>query len=246
MHTFGDMLAWPTKDQSWVSKILLMGLICLLLFVPLVNIVVVFNLYGWTYTALDNIRSGRREIPPAGFGYIGRGVNPGVVALIYEGVLGVLITIVYVVGFGLTAISASTSGDSANGTGLLGVLGFLVILAGYAVLLILALGYGVLLPVILVRTYHGGIGAGLNLPAAIKDFRAAPMPSFMAALGAYVGSLLGSIGEIACFVGVAFTIPYAYLVMAASMLYLEERRQAGPPQALAGHPGYYPPQPTQY
>ncbi len=244
MYDFGDMLAWPMRDQSWVSKILLMGLICLLLFVPLLNIVIVLNLYGWVYTAFDNLRSGRQEIPSAGFGYIGRGVNPGVVLLLYGLVLAVLLGIVYLVGFGLTAIGANQSGDSGTGSGALGVLGFLVILAGYLGALVLGLGLALLTPVILLRTYDGGIGAGLNLPAAIKEFRAAPLDSFMAALGRFVGQLLGEVGIIACIVGVAFTIPYAYLVDAGAMVYLEQRRQARIPQPPPSNPGYYPSQPT--
>ncbi|MGI8562827.1 MAG: hypothetical protein ACR2MZ_04605 [Candidatus Dormibacter sp.] len=243
MYDFGDMLAWPMRDQSWVSKILLMGLICLLLFVPLLNTVIVVNLYGWVYTAFDNLRGGRQEIPPAGFGYIGRGVNPGVVLLLYGLVVAVLLGIVYLVGIGLTAIGANVSGDSGT-TGTLGVLGFLVILAGYLGALVLALGLALLTPVILLRTYYGGIGAGLNLPAVINEFRAAPLDSFMAALGRFVGQLLGQVGVIACIVGVAFTIPYAYLVDAGAMVYLEQRRQARIPQPPPSNPGYYPSQPT--
>ena len=56
---------------------LLMGLISL---IPIVGQIVML---GWMLAALDNLRAGHQVLPPAGFSYIGRGVNLFVVYVVY-------------------------------------------------------------------------------------------------------------------------------------------------------------------
>ena len=63
----GDAFSWASRDPGWVGKLLLMGLI------GLIPIVGGLQLAGWMLAALDNLRAGRQEVPPAGFRYAGRG-----------------------------------------------------------------------------------------------------------------------------------------------------------------------------
>jgi len=85
VNGLSDSIAWPSRDPQWVSKILLTGLILL---IPIVGQLVVF---GWMLAALDNLRAGRPELPPAGFSYIGRGLPLFVVYLVY----GLAIVVVF-------------------------------------------------------------------------------------------------------------------------------------------------------
>jgi uncharacterized protein DUF4013 len=70
-------LFWFTTTPQWMERVALTGLIAL---IPIVGAI---NLYGWTLTAADTIRRGWRELPPAGFQYLERGVAPFVVSLVY-------------------------------------------------------------------------------------------------------------------------------------------------------------------
>ena len=70
-------LFWFTTTPDWFTRVLITGLIGL---IPIVGAI---NLYGWTLTAVDMVRRQWRELPPAGFQYLERGVAPFVVGLIY-------------------------------------------------------------------------------------------------------------------------------------------------------------------
>src|SRR5436190_13318484 len=85
VNGLSDSIAWPSRDPQWVSKVLLTGLILL---IPIVGQMVVL---GWMLAAVDNLRAGRQELPPAGFSHIGRGVPLFVVYLVY----GLAIAVVF-------------------------------------------------------------------------------------------------------------------------------------------------------
>lgn len=70
-------LFWFTTTPEWFERVLLTGLIAL---IPIVGQI---NLYGWTLEATDMVRRRWRELPPAGFQYLERGVAPFVVFLVY-------------------------------------------------------------------------------------------------------------------------------------------------------------------
>jgi hypothetical protein len=77
-------LFWFTTTPAWFERIAITGLITL---IPIVGSI---NLYGWTLVATDMIRRGWRELPPAGFQYLERGVAPFLVSLVY-GLVAVLV-----------------------------------------------------------------------------------------------------------------------------------------------------------
>lgn len=93
----GDLdLFWFTTTPEWFTRVLVTGLINL---IPIVGAI---NLYGWTLAATDMVRQKWRELPPAGFQYLERGVAPFVVGLVYGLVgfivLGALVASAVVVG----------------------------------------------------------------------------------------------------------------------------------------------------
>lgn len=210
MNELSDSIAWPSRDPEWVSKVLLTGLI---LIIPVVGQIV---LLGWMLTALDNLRAGNPVVPPAGFSYIGRGLNLFVVTLVYGLVLVAVFSALFGVGLALTL-----SGSSA-----LSLLGVGLILLGYAFLLLAGLCLALFLPAIVVATERGGIGGGLNVAAVIRLIGADIEESLRAGLFTLVATLIGSIGAIACLIGQYFTTPYGYAVLAGVVHHFERNAVA--------------------
>src|SRR5215469_8837263 len=104
------------------------------------------NLFGWMLAALDNLRAGRPQLPPATFAYIGRGANLFVVYFVYGLVLGVAFGIFFGVGI---VIVAGTDGE-ANAVGIP------LILMAYALLLLGGLAWYLVTPAVIVATERGG------------------------------------------------------------------------------------------
>jgi hypothetical protein len=139
-------LFWFTSTPDWFSRVVLTGLIGL---IPIAGAI---NLFGWTLTAADMVRSGWKELPPAGFEYLERGVAPFVVAFVY-GV--VLFTSFLVAGF--AAVLLAVSGRTQA----------VVLAVALAVLLILLavawwLASLYLLAALLIASDRLGIGKALN------------------------------------------------------------------------------------
>lgn len=210
MNALSGSLAWPTRDPEWVSKILLMGLILL---IPIIGQIVI---WGWTLTALDNLRAGRAELPRASFEYIGRGVNIFVVLLVYGLALSVVIVVLY--GIGLAILLSDEQGNP------LGVLFFF--LAAVAILLgILVLN--LLVPPIVVATERGGIGGGLNVGAIAGTVGSDPSEAMYAGLFALLANLIGGVGAVVCCAGQIFTAPYGYAMLAWVVQSYEQSLSAG-------------------
>jgi Protein of unknown function (DUF4013) len=215
VNELSDSVAWPSRDPEWVTKVLLIGLI------NLIPIVGQLNLLGWMLAALDNLRAGRPELPPAGFQYIGRGLNLFVVFLIYGLVLGVTFGILFGVGLGITA------GNDGQGN----AIGVPLILLAYALLLLGVLVWYLFTPAVIVATERGGIAGGLNLPRLIAMVGADVNGALQHGLFALVAYLIGGLGAIACFIGQIFTAPYGYAVLAGVVHHYEQT--AGPSAAPA-------------
>ena len=206
MNELSDSVAWPSRDPEWVTKVLLIGLI------NLIPIVGQLNLLGWMLAALDNLRAGRSDLPPAGFQYIGRGLNLFVVFLVYGLVLGATFGILFGVGLGITA------GNDGQGN----AIGVPVILLAYALLLLGVLVWYLFTPAVIVATERGGIAGGLNLPRLIAMVGADVNGALQHGLFALVAYLIGGLGAIACFIGQIFTAPYGYAVLAGVVHHYEQ------------------------
>jgi hypothetical protein len=91
-------LFWFTSTPEWVNRVLITGLIGL---IPIAGGI---NMLGWALTATDMVRSGWKELPPAGFQHLERGVAPFVVGLVYGVALAIVlgVAIVFTVLFAMT------------------------------------------------------------------------------------------------------------------------------------------------
>lgn len=91
-------LFWFTDTPDWFQRVIVTGLIGL---IPIVGTI---NAIGWALNATDMVRSGWKELPPAGFKHLERGVAPFVVSLVYGLVLAfvVLVLAVFAVLLGMS------------------------------------------------------------------------------------------------------------------------------------------------
>lgn len=234
MRDWGETIAWPTRDRGWVGKVIVMSLITLLGLIPIVGAIFsTLILMGWMLTALDNLRADRLELPPAGFSYLGRGVNVGVVFLLYALVLVVILGVFFGLGIGMAAATSGGSGGSGAGS----AAGSIFILLGYAVVLIGSLALAFAFPIIVLQTERGGIGAGLNVAEIVRIAQSNPSATLTAGLLTILAYILGSLGSVLCFVGVFLTAAYGY-AMLAGVVRVYELQIGGAPT-----PGLYPPPP---
>lgn len=220
MNELGDTIAWPTRDPGWMSKVVITGLISL---IPIIGWLV---LVGWMLACLDNLRAGRQELPPAGFGYMGRGVNLFVVLLLY----GILLAVVLIACFIVGAILAAT-GSSADSSGPLAPIGALFFFLGYALAILGGLALYFLLPVIVLETERGGVGGGMNVPAVVAIARRNGSATLMAGLMTLLAYIIGSLGSFLCGIGYFLTVAYGY-AMAAGVIRVYEQQVGLSPAAL--------------
>src|SRR4029077_5312009 len=202
--SFGDVITIPTRDPRWFGKCGIEGLI------GLIPIYGTFEVAGWALSYLDNLRAGQAVLPEARFGYAGRGSRLAFVALIYGLVAVVLF---YLVFFGVTFLLVGTAPHQPRCTtadcpttpspfpafffaGLLAFQGLFLLV--YAAL------HFIVLP-IAHRTERQGVGAGLNLVAAIKLAAADPKTAAAGAALVFIAWFISSLGTYACLVGVVFS-----------------------------------------
>jgi hypothetical protein len=196
---------------------------------------------------LDAYRQGRTDLVPAGF-HLDRGVNLWVVWTLWT--LPSLIIGIFIV---LTVVPAMIAGfaslqPDANGVYRLSP-GFYAATAGLNGLGSLSTLYGLVvtafLPAIALATERGGIGGGLNpkLVWALASRQWAH--TLVAAVCIWVGLFLGGLGILACCVGIVFTVPYGYAVLAAVLRYYEYTFEV-PAPVSTGPPPPPPPASTPY
>jgi hypothetical protein len=224
MNSYADAFQWPTRDPAWIQKCLVMGLIGLLAFIPVAGTIIVsIVFYGWTFAVIDNLRAGRYELPPPGFQYLGRGWRPFVVLLIYSIVLAIIVAALVVVGSLLLA-SGSTGPR---------IVGAVLLYLGVAVGVVGGLGLVILHPPILLRTYEGGIGPGLNVSALVADVRPQLGHTVVIGLLAVVANLISQIGSVLCGVGIVLTLAYGYAILGALVRLYELGPSVGPTAATS-------------
>lgn len=218
--SFGDVISIPTRTPNWFSTCGLEGLI------GLIPIYGSFEVLGWAVTFADNLRAGYPDLPPARFGYAGRGARPAVVALI----LSVLAFAIFYGAFiGLFVGMASTlphcpTTGCPPGQASPPPIWFFPSVFGleflYFIFALMALG--LVLPIIR-RADRLGIGAGLNLVGAIRmvgrDWRTAGASLVLVFLAYFISGL----GAYACFVGVVFSYGYAAAMLGAALRWHELR-----------------------
>src|SRR5947209_247869 len=215
MNSPGDGFAWPFQDPAWASKILVQGLIAL---IPIVGWIAVV---GWLVMTIDNYRTGRRELPPAGF-HLERGIVLFVVYLIYA--------VVFAIPGGILD-GAATNGNNAGVAALGNLLSF-------ALSLLLAF----LAPAIILHTYRSGFAGGFDLQGVWQMATANLTNTIIAGVLIWVAGLITGVGVIACCIGLIFTIPYGMAIIAGVVTWYEHAT-SGPSSTQAMAPPPPPPAP---
>jgi hypothetical protein len=83
-----------------------------------------------------------------------------------------------------------------------------------SVITLLSLALTFLTPAIVLATDRGGVGAGINVVAVIRRSRASLNHTLIAGLMLIAASFVGSLGTIACGIGVLVTTAFALAMQA--------------------------------
>lgn len=203
MDRVTEAFTWPVRDPAWVSKLLI---IALTLLIPIVGSI---NGLGWMLASLDRLRKGEELLAPANLSYIGRGFRLFAVELIYSLVIVVVALLIFVPAF---ALSVRQGQGSANG-GLIAA-AVLLNLIGFSVITLLSLALTFMIPAIVLATDRAGVGAGIDVRAVVRRSRANLNHTLIAGLMLIAASFVGSIGSIACGVGILVTMAYSLAMQA--------------------------------
>jgi hypothetical protein len=198
-----EAFAWPARDPEWLTKLLIIGLTLLIPFVGAINAI------GWMLATLDRLRAGEERLAPATLGYIGRGFGLFVVNVVYGLVIALVTAVIYVPAL---LVASNQSHGSAN-AGLVSLAILLSFLA-FSVATLGSLVLTFLSPSIVLATDGGGIGAGLNASAVVRQARFNLANTLIAGLMLIAAEFVGSLGLFACGIGVFFTTAYALAMQA--------------------------------
>jgi hypothetical protein len=198
-----EAFAWPVRDPEWVTKVLVVGL---LLLIPIAGAI---NGMGWMLAALDRLRGGQDRLPPANLRYLGRGFRLFVVVLVYGLAVAAVAALVYLPALLILAHEGQGNASPAavSGAVLLSLLSFSIATLGS-----LALNFA--MPSIVLATDRGGIAGGLRVLGVVRTTRASISASLIAGLMLIAASFIGSVGIVACGVGVLFSTAYSLAMQA--------------------------------
>jgi Protein of unknown function (DUF4013) len=198
-----DAFVWPVRDPAWLTKLLI---ISLTLLIPVVGAI---NAIGWMLASLDLLRAGDERLAPAHLGYLGRGIRLFAVNLVYSLAIGLVVAVIYVA----AVLMASRESQGAASAGLISAAIALSLLAfSFATLGSLVLNF--LTPSIVLATDRGGIAGGLSVGSVLRHARANLADTLIAGLMLIAAGFIGSLGLIACGIGVLFTTAYALAMQA--------------------------------
>ena len=203
MDRITEAFTWPFRDPEWLAKLLI---IALTLLIPLVGAI---NGLGWMLASIDRLRAGEARLAPANLTYIGRGLRLFAVELIYTLAIAFIALVIFVPAL---ALSVRQGQGSANG-GLI-VAAVLLNLIGFSVITVLSLALTFLIPAIVLATDRTGVAAGIDVRAVVLRSRSNLNHTLIAGLMLIAASFVGSIGAVACGVGVVVTSAYSLAMQA--------------------------------
>ena len=203
MDRISDAFVWPVRDPHWAVKTLV---IAVLLLIPLVGVI---NGIGWMLAALDRLRAGDETLPPGGLQHLGRGLRLFAVLLVYGLALAVIGALFYVP----AVIILAREGAGPVSAGQVG-LGLLLSVVSYAFATLGLLVLNFATPAIVLETERGGILGGLNVTRVVRRARASAASTLIAGLMLIAAGFVGSLGALACGIGVLLTTAYSLAMQA--------------------------------
>jgi hypothetical protein len=193
-----DAFAWPARDPEWPAKLLVIGLTLL---IPIVGAI---NGLGWMLASLDLLRAGEERLAPANLSHLGRGLRLFAVNLVYGLAIALATAVIYVPAVVLAAQQGRGSANPAAVT-----LAVLLSLLAFSVATLGSLGLNFAMPSIVLATDRGGIAGGLRVAEVLKNARMSVANTLIAGLMLIAAGFVGSLGLVACGVGVLFSTAYA-------------------------------------
>jgi hypothetical protein len=224
----GKAFGFVTKDESWLTKVLVGGLVMLIPFIGQ------FVVNGYGLRVAKNVAQGQERVLPEWneFGdFLTRGFLAWVIQLVYF----LPFALFYGIFIAAVTIPAAVAAESGSDGGAAGVLALCLA----PILLIVGLASGV--------ASMAGIARYIATDQFSEAFKFGEVfANLRAALGAYLrlllvailASLVASLGLIACGVGILFTSFYAYLVIGHA--FGQILPQLFPQRDIAGPSGYPP------
>jgi hypothetical protein len=203
MERVTDAFVWPVRDPQWAGKVVIIALILL---VPIAGQI---NGLGWMLAGLDRLRAGEERLPPANFGYLARGIRLFVVQLVY----GLALLLIVAAFYAPAVLVFIREGRGSANLGLISF-GLLLNLMSFSVGSLGSLAMNFLMPSIVLATDRGGIAGGLRVSDVVRRARASITNTLIAGLMLIAASFIGSLGSLACVVGIIFTLAYSLAVQA--------------------------------
>ena len=203
MDRITDAFAWPLRDPEWLPKLVV---IALTLLIPIAGAI---NGLGWMLASLDGLRAGEERLAPANLRYIGRGLPLFVVNLVYFLGVALVAALIYV-----PAVTVATSQSQGSANPALVSLAILLSLLAFSVATLGSLALNFAMPSIVLATDREGIRGGLRLSAVLREARANISNTLIAGLMLIAAGFVGSLGMVACGVGILFTTAYALAMQA--------------------------------
>jgi len=221
---YGKAFTFPQEDSEWIKKVAIAGVIMLLTFIPVLNIVTGLLMSGYTLEITRRVIQGQQPVLPEWTdfgGLLKKGLFAFVVGLVYA-----IPLILLGVCAGLPYAGVALAGNNSDTAQTIGTIASVVsacfgcLIAIYAILMV------VVLPAAIGKlAVTGEIGPALRVGEVFALVRAKPGVFIVAALLAGLAvSVLSSIGSIACVIGAAWGI--AYGLIAAAHLYGQAYRVA--------------------
>jgi hypothetical protein len=198
-----EAFTWPVRDPEWLVKLLIMALTLL---IPIVGAI---NGIGWMLATLDRLRAGEERLAPANLTYLGRGIRVFAVQLVY----GLVVLGIALVIFVPAVILSVRQGQGIANPAFIG-LALLLYLVGFSLVTILRLAIEFASPAIVLATDAGGISGGLQVDGVIRRCRTNLTNTLIAGLMLIAAGFVGSLGTVACGIGVLFTVAYALAMQA--------------------------------
>ena len=203
MERITDAVVWVVRDPHWAGKLVIIALILL---VPVAGQI---NGLGWMLAALDRLRAGEETLPPANFGYLGRGSRLFVVQLVYALGISLIVAVLYTP----AVLVFQHEGRGSFDYGLVSV-GLLLNLLSFSAATLGSLALNFVTPSIVLATDRAGIAAGLSVADVLRRARESGVNTLIAGLMLIAAGFVGSLGLIACGIGVVFTTAYALAMQA--------------------------------
>lgn len=200
--SIADAFSYQFRDPGWPVKMIVQALI---LAIPVVGWIAAA---GWLMLAFENARSGKTELPPAGF-HLASGIRLFLVMLVYAIVIyGVPIALLWTFGHQVPWGQLDCSRRSCYQAPSPWAANFYPWSLGLIMLI------AFLVPSVIVNTHDRGIAGGLDVRQIGRQMSANPANWLQAGLASCGAALIGGFGLCGCCVGLLFTIVYQYAIQA--------------------------------